>query len=64
MLDIDFHSQPVQQLERHHHPLTFSHLDAAFQDLNKVIQINRHDKDVRDLKSLLMYGLSKGYVRK
>jgi tetratricopeptide (TPR) repeat protein len=65
-LNMDFYSQPysIQQLEWHHHPLIFSHLDAALQDLNKVLQINPHDTDARDLKSLLIHGLELGYVTK
>jgi tetratricopeptide (TPR) repeat protein len=65
-LNMDFYSQPysIQQLERHHHhPLIFSHLDAALQDLNKVLSIDPYDKDARDLKSLLIEGLKLGYIK-
>jgi len=33
-------------------------LDSAIQDLNKVIQLNLHDKDALRLKSLLIDGLN------
>jgi len=65
ILNSDFHSQPytIQQFQQHHHLLIFRHLDAALQNLNRGLQINPHDTDAQNLKTLLIEGLRHGYLR-
>jgi len=62
ILNSDFHSQPytIQQFEQHHHLLIFRHLDSALQNLNRGLQINPHDTDAQNLKTLLIEGLRHG----
>ena len=53
----------LHQLEQHNNnkQLIFPHLDIALQDLSRVLTINPHDTDARDLKNLL---IERGYIRK
>ena len=65
-LNFDLYSQQIyslQQLLQQHH-LTLKHLDAALQDLNRALQINPHDGDAKNLKTLLIEGLKLGYLKK
>jgi len=58
-IDVSKYSQSY-----HKQLIILPHLDGALLDLNKVLQINPHDSNAADLRSLLIEGMQKGYIRK
>ncbi|MGC2574219.1 MAG: tetratricopeptide repeat protein [Candidatus Nitrosopolaris sp.] len=67
LLNLDFISQKIyslEQLKQHKQQLTLPHLNAALQDLSRVLTINPHNTDARVLKNLLIEGIQRGYIIK
>lgn len=59
-MDLDLLQQSQLQQQKQ---VTFKHLDAAIQDLDRGLSINPHDRDALNLKALLTEGLKMGYIR-
>ncbi|MGC2572242.1 MAG: tetratricopeptide repeat protein [Candidatus Nitrosopolaris sp.] len=66
LLNLDFISQQKYSLEqlKQHKPLNFPHLYPALRDLSRVLIINPHDTDTRDLKKFADRGLEMGVCKK